>query len=247
MPVNLDQVVPWGRSFDEYVRMFELSERDLSTKILDCGAGPASFNFEMHRAGRAVISVDPIYRFSAPEIERRITETYDTVVSKTRESRQNFLWLRFRSPEHLGDARMRAMKLFLEDFPRGRSEGRYRVGELPQLPFAAGEFDLALCSHFLFTYSHLLPLDFHFASVRELCRVAREARIFPLLPNFGEARSLHLDPLIEQLAAEGHRCEIRRVPYEFQKGGNEMLRVTRFEYSARGCEEVNQKARRPRD
>ena len=227
MPVHLDQVVPWGRSLAEYVRMFALEQDDLKHRILDCAGGPASFNFEMHQAGRAVVSVDPIYGFSAAEIARRISETYETVLHKTRESRENFLWTEFRSPDHLGEIRMRAMNLFLKDFPSGLSEARYRAGELPRLPFAAGEFDLALCSHFLFTYSHLLSLEFHLASVRELCRVAREARIFPLIPNFGDARSPDLQPLIEQLAAEGYRCEMRRVPYEFQKGGNEMLRVTR--------------------
>lgn len=227
MPVYLDQVVPWGRSFDEYVRMFDLSEGDLSAKIIDCGAGPASFNFEMHRAGRAVVSVDPIYAFSASQIARRIDETCETVLRKTAESQDNFVWHELQSIEHLRETRMRAMQLFLNDFLRGLSEGRYRVGKLPRLPFAAGEFDLALCSHFLFTYSHLLPLGFHLASVRELCRVGRAARIFPMIPNFGRAHSPHLQPLIEQLTTEGYRCEIRQVPYEFQKGGNEMLRVTR--------------------
>ena len=40
----LDQVVPWGRSFDEYRRMFALTDADLSRVILGCGDGPASFN-----------------------------------------------------------------------------------------------------------------------------------------------------------------------------------------------------------
>ena len=43
---TLDSVVPWGRSFDEYCAMFDLSDRDLDLKILDCGGGPASFNAE---------------------------------------------------------------------------------------------------------------------------------------------------------------------------------------------------------
>lgn len=227
MPVSLDQVVPWGRSLDEYVRMFDLSERDLSAKIVDCGAGPAGFNFEMHRAGRTVVSVDPIYAFSASQIAQRIDETRETVLQKTAESRDNFVWRELQSIQQLREVRMGAMKLFLQDFPGGFAEGRYVAAELPQLPFRAGEFDLALCSHFLFTYSHLFPLEFHLASVRELCRVAREARIFPLLPTFGDTRSTYLQPLIEQLTAEGYRCEIRKVPYEFQKGGNEMLKVVR--------------------
>ena len=42
MPVQLDQIVPWGRSFHEYVWMFALSEEDLRGSIIDCAAGPSS-------------------------------------------------------------------------------------------------------------------------------------------------------------------------------------------------------------
>ena len=34
MPFTLDHVVPWGRSFDEYRRMFALTDDDLNTRIL---------------------------------------------------------------------------------------------------------------------------------------------------------------------------------------------------------------------
>ncbi len=227
MAVNLDQVMPWGRSMDEYARMFDLGERQRSGRILDCASGPASFNCEMYRSGHSVISVDPIYEFPAAEIAQRIEETRDAILRRTAESAGSFVWDEMRSIERLGELRMRAMRLFLKDFPEGSAQGRYRTAELPQLPFRDGEFDLALCSHFLFTYSDLLPLEFHFTSVRELCRVAAEARIFPLLPSFGDAHSPHLAPLVAQLGTAGYRCEIRRVPYEFQKGGNEMLRIFR--------------------
>mgnify|MGYP001151519090 CR=1 FL=1 len=60
----LDTVVPWGRSFDEYVAMFSLSERDLRLPILGCADGRASFNAVLTRRGGNVISVDPICVFS---------------------------------------------------------------------------------------------------------------------------------------------------------------------------------------
>jgi SAM-dependent methyltransferase len=218
--------MPWGRSLDEYVRMFDLRESDLARRILDCAAGPAAFNAEMHRRGRAVISCDPIYEFSAAEIAKRIDGAYDAILKATERNCEKFVWRAIDSPEHLGKLRMDAMKQFLADFPIGLPQGRYRAGELPSLPFRDREFDLALCSHFLFTYSDILTLEFHLASIRELCRVAGEARIFPLLPSFGDAHSPHVAAVVSQLGAEAYRCELRRVPYEFQKGGNEMLRVS---------------------
>ncbi len=227
MAQSLDRVVPWGRTFDEYVRMFDLSAANLVSRILDCAGGPASFNAEVRRLGGKAVSCDPIYEFSPAEIAMRVEETRDTVLKMTHGGRDHFVWREIKSVEHLGQVRMAAMQQFLDDLPAGLCEGRYRVAELPALPFGDAEFDLALCSHFLFTYSDILSLEFHLASIRELCRVAREARIFPVLSSFGSTRSPHLASVIGALASEGYRCEIQRVPYEFQKGGNEMLRVSR--------------------
>lgn len=227
MAVSLDKAVPWGRGFDEYVRMFNLSAANLTSRILDCAGGPASFNAEVHRRGGQVISCDPIYQFSAAEIARRIEETRDAILKMTHEAREHFVWREIASIDDLARLRTSAMQLFLADLPAGLAKGRYRVAELPALPFRDNEFDLALCSHFLFTYSDILSLEFHLNSIRELCRVAREARIFPLLAGFGSERSPHLATIIATLASEDYCCDIRRVPYEFQKGGNEMLRVSR--------------------
>ncbi len=77
------------------------------------------------------------------------------------------------------------MDRFLADFPPGLAEDRYRTDELPHLAFGDGEFDLALCSHFLFLYSDHLTAGFHVAAIREMCRVAGEARVFPLLGAYG--------------------------------------------------------------
>jgi hypothetical protein len=39
-------VVLWGRSLDEYAKMFALTPEDIRGRIIDCGAEPASFNAE---------------------------------------------------------------------------------------------------------------------------------------------------------------------------------------------------------
>jgi hypothetical protein len=208
--------------------MFDLKVPNLQSKLLDCAGGPASFNVQMSRFGSPkVVSCDPMYQFSANEISQQIEKTYEAILSAARENQSNFVWKEIRSVEHLGELRVRAMRQFLEDFPTGVLEGRYRTGELPNLPFHDGEFDLALCSHFLFTYSNLLSLEFHLDSIRELCRVATEVRIFPLIGQFGAEYSPHVSVVMSRLPAEGYECKIKQVPYEFQKGGNEMLSVRR--------------------
>ncbi|HEY9657850.1 MAG TPA: SAM-dependent methyltransferase, partial [Allocoleopsis sp.] len=85
-------------------------------------------------------------------------------------------------------------------------------------------YDLALCSHFLFLYSEHHDLNFHQAAIAEMLRVSQEVRIFPLLTLMLE-RSPHLDPILQTLHNQGYQVEIQRVPYEFQKRGNEMLRI----------------------
>jgi len=43
MVMRLEKVVPFGRSFDEYIKMFNLSESNFKMRILGIGDGPASF------------------------------------------------------------------------------------------------------------------------------------------------------------------------------------------------------------
>jgi hypothetical protein len=207
--------------------MFSLSPADLGQRILGCGDGPAAFNAELTRRGGNIVSVDPIYRFAVQEIETRIDQTYRMILEQTRENQDEFVWTYIKDVEQLGQVRMAAMREFLQDY--AEADGRYVAGELPILDIADGEFGLALCSHFLFLYSEHFPAEFHIQSIIELCRVAREVRIFPLL-ELGANRSRHLDEVLELLAALGYAYGIEKVPYEFQKGGNEMLRVISPKY-----------------
>ena len=71
-----------------------------------------------------------------------------------------------------------------------------------------------------FAAKYLEPLE-------EMLRVAREVRVFPLLTLDGK-RSPHLDFVTEHLGKLGFSITVRRVPYEFQRGGNEMLHIERY-------------------
>ncbi|MBW4439746.1 MAG: SAM-dependent methyltransferase [Plectolyngbya sp. WJT66-NPBG17] len=225
MGLRLEQVVPWGRSLSEYVQMFDLTEADLQSKILDCGSGPASFNAEMTQLKHSVISCDPIYQFSTEQIQQRISETYEVILSKVEATRENFVWSNFRSPEEMGQSRMASMQKFLIDFSTGLQQKRYQIYELPNLPFENNQFDLALCSHLLFLYSDQLNLEFHLASIIEMCRISTEVRIFPLLLNMTGETSPFLEPVMQTLKEQGYTVNLRQVPYEFQRGGNQMLQV----------------------
>lgn len=226
MGLQLNTVIPWGRNFNEYMRMFDLTSDDLKQSILDCAAGPASFNIEMIKQGYSVMSCDPIYQFSADEISQRIQDTYTTVIDGVKANYKDYVWDHISSPEQLGEIRMAAMEQFLADFPIGKQQGRYLTAELPQLPFNSHQFNLALCSHFLFTYSDHFSENFHLNAVLELCRVAQKVRIFPLLKVSGEP-SPFLQPIIQELETRDYLIEIKTVNYKFQKNGNQMLKINK--------------------
>ena len=224
MAFRLEEVVPWGRSFEEYQAMFALSDKDLSERILGCADGPASFNSGLTKRGGKIVSADPLYRFSREGIRNRIGQIFETVLDETRKNAHEFVWETIPSVEELGRTRREAMDDFLDDYLEGLDQERYIDASLPELPFREKEFDLALCSHYLFLYSPHLSKDFHLRSIRELCRVAKEVRIFPLL-ELGAVPSRHLDEIQEKLQGLEYTVSIVPVEYEFQRGGNRMMTV----------------------
>ena len=226
MAMKLDSVVPFGRSLDEYKRMFALSTTDLQQSILGVADGPASFNADMHSSGQTVVSVDPLYCFQGEDIENRFYAVVDDIIAQIKTTPDDWVWTYHQSPDHLKENRLSVLHRFVLDYERGKKEGRYIVGELPTLNFDPHQFQLALCSHFLFLYSEHLTYEFHRASVLEMLRVAEEVRIFPLLTLMLE-RSPYLQLLIDELSASGYITSVEKVSYELQKGGNEMLRIRR--------------------
>ena len=224
MAMKLEKVVPFGRSFDEYQKMFSLSASDLSKHILGVADGPASFNAEATRLGYQVTSIDPIYQFSGEEIWQRFQEIVDDIIEQIKATPQDWNWSYHRSPEGLRNNRVKAIQLFIDDYEKGKQAGRYQVGVLPCLNVEQNQFEIALCSHFLFLYSDRLDLRFHQDSIETMLKVSPEVRIFPLLTLMLQ-RSPHLAPVIEHCRAKGYDVSIEPVSYELQKGGNEMLRL----------------------
>ncbi|MGF1600603.1 MAG: class I SAM-dependent methyltransferase [Thermosynechococcaceae cyanobacterium] len=222
MAMQLAKVVPFGRSFDEYQQMFSLTTEDLEKPVLSVGDGPASFNAEATAQGHPIISIDPVYAFSGNDIQQRFDAVVDDIIAQVKASPDDWVWSYHKSPDDLRRNRMQVMQRFLQDYKPGKQAGRYLVGELPQLPFTDHQFDLALCSHFLFLYSAHLDEAFHQKAIQEMLRVSKEVRIFPVLTLMRE-RSPYLDAILHTYKTAGYRVNLTQVLYEFQKGGNQML------------------------
>jgi len=223
--MKLNEVVPWGRTLDEYKQMFNLSATDLNARILGCGDGPASFNAEMTALGGSVVSVDPIYQFSAEQIRQQVQANYALIISQVKQHPERYVWTHFHNVNELGDARLAAMEKFLLAYEADLTKERYLAQSLPCLDLPEHQFDLCVCSHLLFLYSEHLSLDFHLASIQELLRLSSEIRIFPLVQLNGQP-SPHLDCVIQEFSSKGVDVQIQPVAYEFQKGGNQMLKFS---------------------
>lgn len=219
--MQLDQVVPWGRSLAEYREMFDLSEDDKHRRILGCADGPASFNAELSFMGGEVVSVDPLYQFSADEIYQRVLAVFKTVMDEVEANQADFNWDVIPNTDRLGEMRLAAMESFIADY-RTAQPGRYVAASLPNLPFDNNHFEIALCSHFLFLYSDKVDLATHLASVNELCRVAQEVRIYPLVDLNGQP-SAHVQAVIDDQTAQGREVSLVDSDYHFQKGADQLL------------------------
>ena len=223
--MKLENVVPWGRNLNEYKKMFLLTPEDLLSKILGCADGPSSFNYELTLANGKVTSIDPIYEFSKEEIQQRINDTSQTVSQQLRLNQNDFIWKDIKDVNELIAIRLEAMNDFLNDYDKGLKEKRYIHEVLPELSFEENSFDLVLCSHFLFLYSDNFDTDFHINSILKMCKIAKkEVRIFPIV-DLKNNKSKHLDRVLNSLDEKGFCSELVKTQYEFQKGGNEMLRI----------------------
>jgi len=226
MVMQLEKVVPFGRSLDEYRQMFALSDGDLAKNIIGVGDGPASFNAEMHALGKRMVSVDPLYTYSASDIERQFYAVVDNIIEQVKATPDDWVWTYHRSPEHLRENRVNVLNQFIVDYDVGKKAGRYHIGELPQLDFGYSQFDLALCSHFLFLYSGHFSYEFHRSAAYEMLRIANEVRIFPLMTLMLKP-SPYVEPLMRELESQAYIVQIQMTRYQIQRGGNQMLSIKR--------------------
>ena len=222
--MKLENVVPWGRNLEEYRTMGLFTSKDSDKKILGCGDGPASVNRELTELGVTVTSIDPVYQFTKEQIQKRVEETSDIVAQQLREHSDDFVWNNIKDVDALVALRLAAMDAFLEDYTKGKEEKRYQHQELPSLDFEDNAFDLVWSSHFLFLYSEHFDTVFHLDAIKEMLRVAKEVRIFPLL-DLTNRPSPHLKTVLDYINEHGYTYEIIKSDYEFQKGAFEMLQI----------------------
>lgn len=216
----MDAVLVTSRSAAEYAAMFGLAAGDLAGgSVLDCCAGGSSFTAQ---AGARAVAVDPAYALGHRELAARVRAALPGGDRMISDHAGRFDWSWYGSPARRAGLRTAAARRFLADLRE--YPGRYLAAALPRLPFRAARFDLVLCSHLLFTWSNQLDEDWHRQALTELLRVSRqEVRVFPLVVQGTGDPVPFLAELGAHFRAAGHSWQLRRVPYRFQQGADQML------------------------
>ena len=211
-----------SRSYAEYEAMFDLLE--LPESVLDCCAGGAGFTAEAAARGVDAIAADPAYDLEPAELVDAVRRSLPATSGIVDEHQGSFVWHWYGTPERKDQYRIEAADRFLQDI--AAAPERYVAAGLPELPFGDRRFELVLCSHLLFTWADKYDRDWHETALRELIRVSNsEVRVFPLVMQGAGDPVSYLPELLDSLL--GVSWEIRKVPYEFQAGADEMLVITR--------------------
>ena len=213
----------WGLSYENIMQMSDLNDID-GIKILDCMGAPSSFNSIGNAKGGNIISCHDVYGSSKEQLQHKMTDKLGQTIRSIEEHPERFVSSEVEGPKEYEKFLIKNMQTFFTDYKDNPEQESYSTDALPNLGFTNCHFDIAICRHFLFARDHVFNLDFHLQCVNEMCRVAKEVRIFPLLNSLGKQSEL-LPQLIEKLQNEQYDLEIRNVGYEFQRGGNAMLRV----------------------
>ena len=222
--LDLERIVFIGRTFEEYLDMFSLCEKELNgKKILDCPAGACSFTAVGNKSGLDVTACDIAYYHSGEDLENKGLQDIEHAMEHMQKVQNNYKWDYFNDIEDLRKHRLSALQDCANDMRE--SKERYIPVTLPSLPFKAEEFDILLSAHFLFMYADRLDYQFHIETLNELLRVTKEeVRIFPLV-NLEGKRYEHLDKIISYLVSNGCTVEEVKVSYEFQINANSMLKI----------------------
>ncbi len=225
--LSIDRIVFFGRTYAEYLSMFGLDESVLRQgRVLDCPAGASSFAAEAHQLGFDVTACDILYNYSVNELIEKCKRDIQHVFEKFDEAEHLYVWKYYKSKDEVIALRRKALELFAEDFPAGFKEKRYVDAELPHLPFPDKRFSLVLSGNFLFLYGDRMDFEFHKACIKELIRVCSgEVRIFPLV-GLDAKPYPYLKDILAFLDSNNIKAEIVKVPFEFQKGANQMMKIS---------------------
>lgn len=223
-PRSIGQFLVSARDADEYRAMFDLTDDDLTGRVLDCPGGGASFTATACARGVDAVAVDPAYATPPAALIAQLNAELARGAAWTQATAERYVWDFYGDPAAHARRRRESARVFAADLLTHPE--RYVPAALPRLPFPDGSFDLVLSSHLLFTYADRLDDEWHRAALQEMVRVSRgRVRVFPLVDQAGARLTGLVEHLMSEVSASGVSATLRPVPFEFQRGAREMLEL----------------------
>lgn len=214
----------WGNHLDDYQSMFDLSAANLFGHILEYGCGPTAVNSQLTWSGHRIDSFDPLFNLDKEHIIPRVESIFETMVARLHSNQEHFDFSSFGGIDALIAQRRQGLNEFFADYEQGQEESRYQALVDYRIPRDDFYFDLALSANYLFADLDDQDVNFHLQVIKEMARVAKEVRIFPLVDRNGQP-SPFLGPVLLGLQEENYGIEIKKINYSLQSGANAMLRV----------------------
>lgn len=138
--LDLSNIVFIGRTFDEYMRMFDLTKEELTgRRILDCPAGACSFTAIASQWGADVTATDIAYYYDFQQLKEKGMHDLEHAMNSMEKVQEIFVWDYFKSVTGLQSHRIQALTDCTNDMKQ--SPNRYVPVTLPALPFDDKQFD----------------------------------------------------------------------------------------------------------
>lgn len=222
--LELDRFVFLGRTWEEYLLIFNVKEEQLMGKrVLDCPGGACAFTAVANQKGIHAVAADLAYYFSPEELKEKGLNDIEYTLEKIEQVKNRCRWDHFKNVEELKNERLQALTQCIEDMERDR--GRYVPAILPVLPFENDSFDHTFSAHFLFMYADKIDYKFHLQTIKELMRVTKdEIRIFPITDMNGK-RYEKIDEIKEWISTQGWEATEVKASYELHQNSHTMLNI----------------------
>ncbi|MGN7352198.1 hypothetical protein ACTHPJ_12810 [Paenibacillus amylolyticus] len=96
--LELTQIVFIGRTFDEYMKMFNLNVEEINGKsILDCPGGACSFSSQARKLGADPMAVDIAYEYEIDELEVKGFQDIEHTMKQMESVQSIYVWDQFGS------------------------------------------------------------------------------------------------------------------------------------------------------
>ncbi|HHS8487955.1 TPA: hypothetical protein ACTUYI_002674, partial [Legionella anisa] len=104
------KLVLWGHSVDEYREMFDLSQEDMNSKILEYGCGPSAVNAQQFQEAHQAVSCDPLFVLDKDTLSSKAVMIFAQMADEVRREQDQFDFSRTGGLEQLLENRRNGMK-----------------------------------------------------------------------------------------------------------------------------------------